>query len=338
MFQSFSFLLASLLFTSLPRAAALTVAAVVQNIEATPLVVTLEDYYNTSHTFINGLPDVGVNPSIDLYAGAEVHVLGDAPEHPDLRVLATVVQFSYRIVADKRKGILLPSDLRGKRIGVVGNVTSEYFAYRYLRDVARLNASEYTLVRTGSLCYAPPCGNGTFPTLLAAGAIDAFTAFEPTTTVGGMALGGEEGNATFFRDDSLYRKVNVLYTTQAKLDNATSRAEIVGFLRALGKTHEVFTRQPEKIWPRVASITARASNTTVNLATEEIMKTFWPLTKWARGLPADLVDLMMEEDKWVAMMGGQGRVPMSREMIQSLIDDRPLREAMALEGEAKDCA
>jgi len=332
MFQSFLFLLASLLLSNLPGAAALTVAAVIQNIETTPLVVTLEDYYNNSHTFINGLPDVGVDPSIDLYAGAEVHVLGDAPEHPDLRVLATVVQFSYRIVADKRKGILLPSDLRGKRIGVVSNVTSEYFAYRYLTDVARLNASEYTLVRTGSLCYAPPCGNGTFPVLLERGAIDAFTAFEPTTTVGGMALGGEQGNATFFRDDSVYRKVNMLYTTQAKLDNATSRAEIVGFLRALGKTHDVFTRQPEKIWPRVASITARASNSTGNLATEEIMKTFWPLTKWARGLPADLVDLMAEEDKWVAMIAGQGRVPMSREKIQSLIDDGPLREAIALEG------
>jgi NitT/TauT family transport system substrate-binding protein len=333
MFQAFSFLLASLVFTSLPSAAALTVAAVAQNIEATPLVITLEDYYNsTSYTFINSLPDVGVNPRIDLYAGAEVHVLGDAPQHPDLRVLATVVQFSYRIVADKRKGILTPSDLRGKRIGVVGNVTSEYFAYRYLRDVARLNASEYTLVRADALCYAPPCGNGTYPALLTTGAIDAFTAFEPTTTVGGIALGGEEGNAIFFRNDSLYRKVNVLYTTQAKLDNATTRAEIVGFLRALGKTHEVFTRQPEKIWPRVASITARGSNTTVNLATEEIMKKFWPLAKWARGLPGDLVDLMMEEDKWVAMMEGQGRVPTSRERIQSLVDDGPLREAIALDG------
>lgn len=336
MFPTFSFqLVASLLFTSLPSATALTVAAMVQNIEATPLIVTLEDYYNlTSYTVINNLPDVGVDPRIDLYAGAEVHVLGDAPQHPELRILATVVQFSYRIVADKRKGILKPSDLRGKRIGVVPNVTSEYFAYRYLRDVARLNASEYTLVKAGALCYAPPCGNGTYPDLLATGAIDAFTAFEPTTTVGGMALGGggEEGNAIFFRDDSLYRKVNVLYTTQAKLDNATTRAEIVGFLRALGKTHDVFTRQPEKIWPRVASITAKGSNTTVNLATEDIMKTFWPLTKWARALPADLVDLMVEEDKWVAMMEGQGRIPMSRERIQSLVDDGPLIEAIALEG------
>jgi ABC-type nitrate/sulfonate/bicarbonate transport system substrate-binding protein len=111
-----------------------------QNIEATPLVVTLEDHYNsTSYAFINGLPALGANPGIDLYAGSEVHVLHDAPQHPDLRVLATVVEFSYRIVADKRKGILKPSDLRGKRIGVVANVTSEYFAYRYLRDVAGLN-------------------------------------------------------------------------------------------------------------------------------------------------------------------------------------------------------
>lgn len=333
MFQSFStlpvhFLPAFLLFTGLPVVTALTVAAVAQNIEATPLVVTLEDYYNSSsHTFINAPPDLGANPGIDLYAGAEVHVLHDAPQHPDLRVLAMVVQFSYRIVADKRKGILNPSDLRGKRIGVVGNVTSEYFAYRYLRDVAGLNESEYTLVKAGALCYSLPCGNGTYPQLLATGALDAFTAFEPTTTVGGMAIGEE--NAIFFRNDSLYRKLNVLYTTQPKLDNSTARAEIVGFLRALGKTHEVFTKEPEKIWPRVAKITAR--NNTLNTATEEIMRKFWPLTNWARPLPVDMVDLMVEEDKWVAMDKNQGRGPMSRERIESLIDDGPLKEALALE-------
>jgi ABC-type nitrate/sulfonate/bicarbonate transport system substrate-binding protein len=321
------FLLPFLLLASLPSATALTVAAVRQNIEATPLVITVEDHYNsTSYKFINAAPALGSNPNIDLYAGAEVHVLHDAPQHPDLRVLATVVQFSYRIVADKRKNITKPSDLRGKRIGVVGNVTSEYFAYRYLRDVAGLNESEYTLVKAGALCYSLPCGNGTYPQMLVTGQLDAFTAFEPTTTVGGMALGEE--NAIFFRDDSLYRKLNVLYTTQAKLDNSTSRAEIVGFLRALGKTHEVFTKEPEKIWPRVAKITA--TNNTTNPATEEIMRTFWPLTKWDRELPVDMVDLMVEEDKWVAMDENLPREPMSREKIQSLIDDGPLKEALAL--------
>jgi len=308
---------------------ALTVSAMAQNIEATPLVVTLEDYYNTtSYAFVNALLPVGVNPRIDLHAGSEVHVLNDAPHRPDLRIVGTVVEFSYRIVADKRKGILQPSDLRGKRIGVVPNVTAEYFAYRYLRDVVGLNESEYTFVRTGALCYSLPCGNGTYPHMLATGELDAFTAFEPTTTVGGMAI--NEENAVFFRNDTLYRKLNVLYTTQAKLDNATTRAEIVGFLRALGKTHEVFTREPEKIWPRVAKITAPMSNTTANMATEEIMKKFWPLTKWSRALAADLVDLMVEEDKWVAVI--EGRSPMGKEMIQSLVDDGPLKEALALEG------
>jgi hypothetical protein len=331
MFRAFSSVrldsvLPFLLLTSLPGVTALTVAAIAQNIEATPLVITLQDYYNpTSYTFINGLPVAGTNPNVDLIAGSEVHVLDDAPQHPELRILATVVEFSYRIVADKRKGILKPSDLRGKRIGVVGNVTSEYFAYRYLRDVAGLNETEYTLVKGSALCYSLPCGNGTYPQQLVTGQLDAFTAFEPTTTVGGMAIGEE--NATFFRNDTLYRKLNTLYTTRAKLENATSRAEIVGYLRALGKTHEVFTNEPEKIWPRVAKITA--TNNTLNVATEEIMRKFWPLTKWARALSPDLVDLMVEEDKWVA--AAKGRDPMSKRYIQSLIDDGPLKEALALE-------
>ncbi|KAK5656786.1 hypothetical protein OQA88_4334 [Cercophora sp. LCS_1] len=314
-------------------ATAITVAAMAQNIEAAPLVVALEDHYNsTSYRFINTLPDLGANPGVDLIAGSEVHVLHDAPRHPELRILSTVVEFSYRIVADKRKGISKPSDLRGKRIGVVPNVTSEYFAYIYLRDVAGLNESEYTFVTTGALCYSLPCANGTFPQMLAAGELDAFTAFEPTTTVGGMALGEE--NAIFFRNDTVYRKLNVLYTSQAKLDNATSRAEIVGYLRALGKTQEVFTKNPDKIWPRVATITATrnaTTNATTTVTNEDMMRRFWPLTKWARGLPADMVDLMAEEDKWVATDETRPREPMSREKIQSLIDDGPLKEALALD-------
>jgi hypothetical protein len=43
-----------------------------------------------------------------------------------------------------------------------------------------------------------------------------------------------------------------------------------------------------------------------------------------------MVDLMVEEDKWVAMDENLPREPMSREKIQSLIDDGPLKEALAL--------
>ncbi|KAM7210989.1 hypothetical protein V8F06_013620 [Rhypophila decipiens] len=189
------------------------------------------------YTYINSLPVVGTIPNVDLYADPEVHVLDDAPANPDLRILSTVVEFSYRIVADKCKGILQPSDLRGKRIGV-------YFAYRYLREAVGLSSSEYTFVKNGELCYSLPCNNVTYPAMLASGEADALTAFEPTTTVGGMAIGEE--NAIYFRNDTLYGKLNVLYTTKDRLENATPRVEIVGFLRALGKTHEMFTKEPEK--------------------------------------------------------------------------------------------
>ncbi|KAK3319437.1 hypothetical protein B0H66DRAFT_559466 [Apodospora peruviana] len=335
MYQTFSSALLPPLFTSLPGVTALTVAAMSQNIEATPLVVALEDHYNsTSYRFINGLPALGADPGIDLYAGSEVHVLHDAPQHPDLRVLATVVEFSYRIVADRRKGIHQPSDLRDKRIGVVAGVT--YRVLCLLVPARRGRVQRRTSTRSSrpasSATRCPAAKGRTYPHMLATtGEIDALTAFEPTTTVGGMALGEE--NAIFFRNDLLYRKLNVLYTTQAKLDNVTARAEIVGFLRALGKTQEVFTKEPEKILPRVAEITAAAtSNMTVNMATEEIMRKFWPLTKWARGLAADMVDLMVEEDKWLAVIESRSGGPMSRERIESLVDDRPLKEALALEG------
>ena len=155
-------------------------------IEATPLVITIEDHYNTNTninksdddpttpptaTFINGLPDLWTltNPptNLDLNAGAEVHVVHDAPAHPDLRIITTVAEVYYRIVASKASSppIRTPADLRGKRIGVVRNSTAEFFAYRYLREVAGLKEGEYTFV-TG-----PPGGGSSSATPSPAGTV-----------------------------------------------------------------------------------------------------------------------------------------------------------------------
>ncbi|KAK4459799.1 hypothetical protein QBC42DRAFT_310860 [Cladorrhinum samala] len=303
-----------------------------------PLVVAIQDYYNLNSTqplsfgpatFINGLPDLWDNPTVDLDAGAEVHVIHDAPHHPDLRVITTVAEVFYRIVGARSSNITTdPASLRGKRIGVSLNSTSEYFAYRYLRDVAGLSPDEYTLVggsgKDRGLCYSLPCPNGTLPDLLKRGEIDAMTAYEPTTEMAIQTLGAEE--AVVFRNDSLYREISVMYTTQSKLDDPATRARIVQFLRVLTKVQSVFAKEPSKIWDRVSNITANGTTQTSPQTLEKI----WPLTRWTGGLPDDVEDLLEEEDKWAARDKTLGRGPMTRERIESHVYRGVLAEAEAL--------
>ena len=316
-------LLPHLFFSPVP---AITVAARQMLLEATPLVIAMQDYYknDTKSAFINGLPDLWENPTVDLDGGAEVHVLHDAPGHPDLRIITTVAEVYYRIVANKKSNIRTMADLKGKRIGVIGNSTSEYFAYRYLREVVGLQDSEYTLVsRTGAngLCYIEPCKNGTFPYMLQHGEVDAVTAYEPTTELAIRAIG--EDNAVVFQNNSLYRELSVLYTTKAKLDDPASRKEIVKFLRALNKVQKVFANEPSKIWPRVSSITTNVST--------EVLEKIWPFTKWSGGLPDDMVDILVEEDKWTARDVTLKRGPMSRATLAAHLDPSPLKEALEQE-------
>lgn len=319
------FLFATALSLILTPIAAIVVAARSMLIEATPLVIAIQDYYkdDPSSYFINGLPDIWLNTTVDLPAGAEVHILHDAPAHPDLRVITTVAEVYYRIVASKKSNITTLSDLKGKRIGVVRNTTSEYFAHRYLHDVAGLKEGEYTLVPVPSgsgLCYVEPCGNATFPSLLARGEIDAMTAYEPTTELAIRALGEE--NAVVFRNDSLYRELSVMYTTEAKLKDPAKRKEIVQFLKALNKVQSVFTEEPQKIWGRVS----RAS-TNVSV---EVLEKIWPLTKWTGGLPSDMADILAAEDEWIAKDTTlrPNRGPMSKTTLVGLIDDGPYKESL----------
>ena len=320
-------LLLSLLLSPSP-AAAITVAARRMLIEATPLVVTIEDHYasDPTATFINGLPDLWQTPTIDLDAGAEVHVLHDAPANPDLRIITTVAEVFYRIVGLKSANITSgdPLSLKGKRIGVVKNSTSEYFAYRYLKDVAGLKEDEYTFVGApagSGLCLVEPCGNGTFPYMLKHGEIDAVTAYEPTTEIAIRTIGKE--NAAVFRNDSLYRELSVMYTTKAKLDDPIKRKEIVKFLRALNKVQKVFAQEPEKIWGRVANITGSGVK-------EETLKAIWPMTRWTGGLPGDMADLLVSQDEWIVRDKTlqPNRGVMGRKRVESHIDDGPWRESL----------
>ncbi|KAK3989011.1 hypothetical protein QBC44DRAFT_370379 [Cladorrhinum sp. PSN332] len=114
-----------------------------------------------------------------------------------------------------------------------------------------------------------------------------------------------------------------MYTTQAKLDDPVIRAKIVQFLRVLAKVQSVFAKEPSRIWQRVSNITTLGTSA-------QALEKIWPLRRWTGGLTDDVVDILEEEDKWVAQDKTLGRGPTTRERIESHVYRGALAEAEAL--------
>ncbi|KAE8444814.1 hypothetical protein EG329_014168 [Mollisiaceae sp. DMI_Dod_QoI] len=301
----------------LSYASALKIASALNTIEYTPELIASQDYWNGSTVSIvnGGVANIVSDTTVDLAANAETQALRQFSTHKNLRIIYTVAEVYYRIVANK-KNISSVKDLKGKKIGTFPGTSAGYFVEKYLASVG-LKEGDYTTV-FGNVCNAAPCGAGTFPYMLQHGSIDAVGMWEPSVELAIQALGSD---AIILQDRSVYREIFNLHSTTQKLSDPATRKSIVSFLRALSQAEKVFVDTPEKIWPRVA--TALNMNAT-------ILKDVWPVHSFngslTGGLPSDLLSVLVAEDQWVAQQ--DKRTAMSQSDLSALIDDSVLKEAM----------
>jgi len=78
---------------------------------------------------------------------------------------------------------------------------------------------------------------------------------------------------------------------------------------------------------RVTSFSTTYANAASQNAT--LFREVWPVHRWTARNPPDIVDVMVEEDKYVA--GYDRRSVMSRDVLATLVDTSVLQEALALE-------
>src|SRR5690606_38121026 len=69
----------------------------------------------------------------DVSTNYDTQALLGSAENPDLRIVMTVSEGLYRIVAKRSAGIATLADLRGKRIGTVRNTSSAFFLHSMLQ-------------------------------------------------------------------------------------------------------------------------------------------------------------------------------------------------------------
>lgn len=236
---------------------------------------------------------------------AESQALGFSVQNPDIRIILTVAECSYRIVGRRSAGIARAADLRGKRIATIAYTSAHYYLVKVLRTAG---VSEDD-VRVIDMTIED------MSQALLRGELDAISIWEPCGNDAAEALGAD---AVLFQDAALYRERLNLNTLAETLDDPHKRAAIVDFVRHIGRMAKRCHTHPSEVKPFIA---ARLG------LTESKVANVWDQFTFPGCIPADLVDVMTEEEQWLAR--SQGRPARSRHEISGLIDTSVWQEALA---------
>ena len=114
-------------------------------IELSPVVVAAENFYPQKLTVPTGGVVSITSKAADLATNAETQLLRESVTNPDLRIIMTVSESFYRLVARRSAGISKLSDLKGKRVLAPRLTSAHYYLVSMLRS-AGLTEDDVTLV------------------------------------------------------------------------------------------------------------------------------------------------------------------------------------------------
>ena len=283
----------------------LRVAGNMTTIELSPLLVAADKIYAGEISVINGGIPAIMSGMVDVATNAETQLLRQSVDDPDLRVIFTVAESFYRIVARKSAGIRRIADLKGKRITTPRNTSAHYYLVKMLATV-HLSETDVTLVNINPVTE--------MSTALKEGRVDAVAMWEPEAERAIAAVGSD---AIVIQDRRVYRELFNLNTSAKVLADSAKRRAIVALLRSLIASSAEIRQRPRQYWPLIAS--------KLNYTPETIAKS-WPDLRFAGGLVPDLLDVMAEEEVWVAKE--RNRTRRTRSQLTVLIDQSLLDEAM----------
>jgi sulfonate transport system substrate-binding protein len=240
----------------------------------------------------------------DAATNAETQAILRSTADPEIRVILTVAEYSYHIVARRSSGIRSAADLRGKKIATSLNSSAHFYIVKTLRAVG-LSESDVTVVGI-----PPP----DMPAALARGDVDAVSIWEPAAAKSAEALGAD----AIILQGPPYRERFNLNTTAGVAADPAKRAALVALLRSIIRTSQDVRDHPERVQPLIAE--------KLKLPTQ-LVSTTWNLFHFPASVPEDLLETMVEQEPWLAEK--QNRAPRPREAIAALIDPSLWQEAKA---------
>jgi sulfonate transport system substrate-binding protein len=256
------------------------------------------------------LPNMVARGTSDVATNSETQALRYSVEQPGLRCILTVAEGVYRILGRRSAGIGKLADLRGKRVGTMPKTSSAYYLDHTLRSVGMTEADVKIVPYVAGS--ARPLSMMT--DALLKGEIDAMTIWEPEMQRAQDALGADLFE---FHDPKGYREHFALFTTDAKLKDPGLRRDIVAFVASVIQASEAIRRDPRE----AVSLVARAGR-----YDEKLVARAWPHHTFPGTLLPNMLDVMVQEEVWVAKE--TGRAPRSRSALASLIDDSVVRDAV----------
>jgi len=274
----------------------------VTTIETLPIYLAADGAGGDSIALTGGALPLLTEGKVDTVTNAETQALLRSTANPDIRVILTVAEYSYRIVARRSSGISTAADLRGKKIATSLNSSAHFYIVKTLRE-AGLSEADVTVVGV-----PPP----EMPAALARGDVDAISIWEPASEKAAQALGTD---AVILKGPRYSERFNLNTTSEIAAD-PVKRAALVELLRTLIRTSKEVREHPDKVQPVIAA--------KLNLPLP-LVSASWDRFRFPAAVPDDLLDTMLEQEPWMAQK--QNRAPRSREAIAALIDASLWREA-----------
>jgi sulfonate transport system substrate-binding protein len=276
---------------------ALRIAGNMTTIELAPVLVAATGVYPGPVTVISGgIPNL-MRGEVDAATNAETQLLRQSVDDPSLRVILTEAESFYRIVARRSSGIGSVKDLRGKRIAIAPNTSAHYYLVKSLA-LAGVEESAVTVVPI-----VPITG---MSAALKNREVDAVAIWEPESENSVAALGSD---AIVLQDRKVYRELFNLQTSTKVLSDPAKRAALVELVKSLVTVSARLRDRPRELWPVLSS--------RLNYPETVIAKS-WPQLRYSGSIAGDLLDVMTEEERWVAKE--KNRTPRSREQLAILID------------------
>ncbi len=287
-----------------PRQPPLAISGNTSTLELAPVLLAADQRGETVRN--GGIPDLFKPGGAEVATNAETQALRASVDHPELRIILTVSEGWYRIVARRSAGIASLADLKGKRIATFPSTSSAYYLHRMLAT-AGLSEADVTIVPILPLSDMAPA--------LKSGKVDAVTIWEPEIERAKAAVGDD---AIQFQDRTVYRELFDLNTTAARLADPASRHRIVALVRQIALASASIRQDPKPAW------TALHASTGYDPA---LIARVWEHEGYPAALPADLLDVMVDEEAWLARQAG--RPARTRAELATLIDRSVLDEALS---------
>jgi NitT/TauT family transport system substrate-binding protein len=280
-----------------------TVAVSTTTMEGSPVYVVDSGPLGPRLNVINGGVRNLANNSAHAATNADTQLL--IAGTPSVRLLFTVAEGLYRIVAKRSTGITALGDLKGKRVTTPRDTSAHYFLVRALAS-AGLSESDVTIVSLPREQMA---------TGLAKGDADAISMWEPESQRAVELLGRD---AVVFPNNGVYRELFSLYSTTEVLNDPRRRRELVEFVRALQAAGNELKTKPQPYFPLIAKTIGRPA---------DLVSRAWEHHAWPFAVPNDILDVLEQEEIWVAR--NQKRAPRARAALAAFIDTSVLQEASA---------